>query len=171
MGKIEEIERKYLAELEQLRGEYQRELPGLNDFRPEKRQARKGLLQKKYIEKLQTVQQKKNEELKAAYSEALQLLQGRERGTIKDLDQREVDFIKMAMDTKSPELVQKVANRYADNQDVRDLVRATIRDWGQIEKTGIEDVLAGYVEEIRDIERELQNIGFMDVVDQEKTLR
>lgn len=163
--KVNRIEVGYKSNINNLKDKYFNEVSELDDYKDHARDEKRQELKAKYIKELERFQAIKDKELLDVYNKELEGIQKTNK-TLDDITEKEMQYIKVILDSKDTHNIQKLATKYADNIDVGNMISASIKGLNDYDKNNIIHELNRNRLRKEELNNEINQVGFFNSMDE-----
>lgn len=153
------IENHYEQFVKELKEKYQEDIKDLDQYKPKIQKQKKEELKEVYSIKLDSIYNQRDKEIKKEYEKLIEELEGGETKTLDDISTKEMIYIDIILRTKDFTQIGKLAERFINNEDIENMIRATISDLDKVYKDSIDSILRNRQEKINKLKQEIKIVG------------
>ena len=153
------IENHYEQFVKELKEKYQEDIKDLDQYKPKIQKQKKEELKEVYSIKLDSIYNQRDKEIKKEYEKLIEELEGGETKGLDDISTKEMIYIDIILRTKDFTQIGKLAERFINNEDIENMIRATISDLDKVYKDSIDSILRNRQEKINKLKQEIKIVG------------
>ena len=153
------IENHYEQFVKELKEKYQEDIKDLDQYKPKIQKQKKEELKEVYSIKLDSIYNQRDKEIKKEYEKLIEELEGGETKGLDDISTKEMIYIDVILRTKDFTQIGKLAERFINNEDIENMIRATISDLDKVYKDSIDSILRNRQEKINKLKQEIKIVG------------
>lgn len=159
------LDNEYRTKRNILKSELDTAINGLKDFKENVRLEKKGQTIDVFRKRFNAIQQDVREQKEKIFRDEIYKLSSDEK-TLNSVSSKEMTYISVILNSKDTSQILKLASKYKNNIDISDMIRATVSNFDTLPKQSIIKELDSNLNEIREIEEELNSLGFNNVLDE-----
>lgn len=159
------LDNEYRTKRNILKSELDTAINGLKDFKENVRLEKKGQTIDVFRKRFNAIQQDIREQKEKIFRDEIYKLSSDEK-TLNSVSSKEMTYISVILNSKDTSQILKLASKYKNNIDISDMIRATVSNFDTLPKQSIIKELDSNLNEIREIEEELNSLGFTNVLDE-----
>lgn len=159
------LDNEYRTKRNILKSELDTAINGLKDFKENVRLEKKGQTIDIFRKRFNAIQQDIREQKEKIFRDEIYKLSSDEK-TLNSVSSKEMTYISVILNSKDTSQILKLASKYKNNIDISDMIRATVSNFDTLPKQSIIKELDSNLNEIREIEEELNSLGFNNVLDE-----
>lgn len=153
------IENHYEQFVKELKEKYQEDIKDLDQYKPKIQKQKKEELKEVYSIELDSIYNQRDKEIKKEYEKLIEELEGGETKGLDDISTKEMIYIDIILRTKDFTQIGKLAERFINNEDIENMIRATISDLDKVYKDSIDSILRNRQEKINKLKQEIKIVG------------
>lgn len=159
------LDNEYRTKRNILKSELDTAINGLKDFKENVRLEKKGQTIDVFRKRFNAIQHDIREQKEKIFRDEIYKLSSDEK-TLDSVSSKEMTYISVILNSKDTSQILKLASKYKNNIDISDMIRATVSNFDTLPKQSIIKELDSNLNEIREIEEELNSLGFNNVLDE-----
>lgn len=159
------LDNEYRTKRNILKSELDTAINGLKDFKENVRLEKKGQTIDVFRKRFNAIQHDIREQKEKIFRDEIYKLSSDEK-TLNSVSSKEMTYISVILNSKDTSQILKLASKYKNNIDISDMIRATVSNFDTLPKQSIIKELDSNLNEIREIEEELNSLGFTNVLDE-----
>lgn len=159
------LDNEYRTKRNILKSELDTAINGLKDFKENVRLEKKGQTIDVFRKRFNAIQHDIREQKEKIFRDEIYKLSSDEK-TLDSVSSKEMTYISVILNSKDTSQILKLASKYKNNIDISDMIRATVSNFDTLPKQSIIKELDSNLNKIKEIEEELNSLGFNNVLDE-----
>lgn len=157
--KVFDIKNKYDLRARDLQNQFYKDVEEISQFNKELQIEKRKLLEDRYSRLLDSLYADRDKEIREVYEKELNRLEDVEIRTLDDLNYKEMIYIQTILDSKDSTQIKNLVERFIDNKDVENMVRATMTNLDEFHQETINSKLNDRQDNINKLKEELRSVG------------
>lgn len=153
------IENHYEQFVKELKEKYQEDIKDLDQYKPKIQKQKKEELKEVYSIKLDSIYNQRDKEIKKEYEKLIEELEGGETKGLDDISTKEMIYIDVILRTKDFTQISQLAERFINNEDVENMIRATVSNLDEVYQNSIDNLLRDRQIQINKLNEESRSVG------------
>lgn len=165
------IENHYEQFVKELKEKYQEDIKSLDKYNPKVKAQKKAELKEVYSIKLDSIYNQRDKEIKKEYEKLIEELEGGETKGLDDISTKEMIYIDVILRTKDFTQISQLAERFINNEDVENMIRATVSNLDEVYQNSIDNLLRDRQIQINKLNEESRSVGTNSPLDKSTFFR
>lgn len=164
MKSITEIASRHYSNVEKLKWNYKKELSSLNDYKDQVKAERLKAIKEQYINKLRAMQTDRENQLQKLYKEESIKLDS--VTTLNSITSNEMAYITTILNGENANQIKKLSNKYINNVDVKEMIKASINKLDSFSNKSIQDTLSAHTSKFEELESTIKSLSTQNITEE-----